>query len=185
MQTTLNPKKKKRKRGGSWSQLPTHNQFPLRKQETLGDKRGWCERCAKVATIMNLVQGSRDWNLFHPGSSCLGVQANQTGELLVADSSSNGHSWHSCISPRASASSAHDHPNTKTLGLWEHPIKHHAYHSQTCPPFVCIHSSSFFCDQETPVRSLLLPPAFSALLSAAFHATAWMTVDWTLHFTVK
>lgn len=104
MQTTLSPKK----RGGSQSQLPTLNQFPLRKQETC-----WVIKEDYVKDVLKLPQL---WILFKVAETeicftqAVGVWEFRLTKLgsftyfLMADSSSKRHSWCSCISLKAPVS---------------------------------------------------------------------------------
>lgn len=97
--------------------------------------------------------------------------------FLMADSSSNAHSQHGCISLRASVSPV-QLMIIQTLGLRQHLIKHQTYCSQTCPLFFCIYSLAFFVTKKFLLDlSYCLQLYFSAAFCRISCHTSPMTVD--------
>lgn len=120
----------------------TESGLTLEKQETCWEIRGLSAACAKVATIVNLFQASRDWNLFQQGSSHWGFRITKLGSFtyfLTAFSSRNKPSWHSCTSPRALVGPSTKTENTNSLftdlpPLFLHPLLQHFLWSKEVPP---------------------------------------------------
>lgn len=146
MQTNFNPKKRNRR--APQSQLCVQNQLPLRKQETHQViEEDYVKDVLKLPQLSIWFKAAEAEICFTQAVAIWEVRLTRLGSFtyfLMADSPSNivTHSWHGCISLRAPVSSAPDHPNRKTLGLWQHLIEYQAYYSQTCPLF-CMYSPVF------------------------------------------